>query len=332
MWSERAPRESARASVGLGPTPRPGADTSAPGADKITNVPGAQWPARDAIKRPGKQAGKHAGRNRRIERRTGEMESTVAALYRYPVKGLSAEPLARARLVPGDCLPHDRRFAIALPSTRFDPQRPQWLAKTHFVMLMRDEALAHLQTRFDPETGELTIADASGPPLRFRITDPDGARRAADYVAEFLGPGVARPLRFVEAPGHAFADARRKENATTDKYVSLINRASLAALEEAVETPVDPLRFRANVYFDGAPAWRELDWIGSDIRLGAARLRVVAPITRCAATEVNPDTAARDLDVIGALRRNFGHNLMGIYAEVAEGGEIAVGDRLTVRG
>lgn len=261
----------------------------------------------------------------------GHTETTIAAIYRYPVKGLSAEPLDRVTLTPGDCLPQDRRFAIALPTTCFDPEHPQWLAKTHFVMLMRDEALALLHTRFDPETGELTIADETGPFLRARITDPGGARQAADFIADFLGDSVARPLRLVVAPGHAFADARKKPNATADKYVSLINRASLAALKEQVETPVDPLRFRANIYFDGPLAWRELDWIGSEIMLGGARLRVVSPITRCAATEVNPETAERDLDIIAALRRGFGHNLMGIYAEVTEGGEIAMGDKLTVQ-
>ena len=47
---------------------------------------------------------------------------------------------------------------------------------------------------------------------------------------------------------------------------------------------------------------------------------MIAAITRCAATEVNPATAERDLDIVGALQRGFGHNLMGIYAEVADGG------------
>ena len=202
------------------------------------------------------------------------MTSTIAAIYRYPVKGLSAEPLDRVTLAPGDCLPHDRRFAIALPSTRFDPENPEWLSKTHFVMLMRDAALANLKTGFDPATGVLTIADESGPPLRARITEPEGRKAAALSSTSSSAISVARPLRIVEAPGHAFADARKKPNATADKYVSLINRASLAALEDAVETPVDPLRFRANVYFDGPPAWRELDWIGSDIALGGR------PITR----------------------------------------------------
>ena len=108
------------------------------------------------------------------------------------------------------------------------------------------------------------------------ITEPQGCRLAADFLAEFLGDGVDGPLRVVEAPGHTFADARRKPNATTDKYVSLINGASITALERAMGVAVDPIRFRANVYFDGKKAWRELDWVGSEITLGAARLRVIS--------------------------------------------------------
>lgn len=258
------------------------------------------------------------------------MAVTIAALYRYPVKGMSAERLTRVALAPGACLPQDRRFAIALPATRFDPAHPQWLRKTHFVMLMRDEKLAQLNTSFDAQTGELTIEHAGRLALRAPITEPEGCRVASEFLAEFLGPAVEGPLRIVEAPGHAFADAQRKPNATSDKYVSLINLASIAALEAVVGTPVDPLRFRANVYLEGVPASSELGWVGSEIALGGARLRIIAAITRCAATEVNPATAERDLDILGALLRGFGHNQMGIYAEVIAGGEIAIGDGLAL--
>ncbi|HTV88940.1 MAG TPA: MOSC domain-containing protein [Stellaceae bacterium] len=260
------------------------------------------------------------------------MATTIAAIYRYPVKGLSPERLDRVSLCRGECLPEDRRFALALATTRFDPAQPQWLPKTAFAMLMRDESLARLQTQFDPATGELTIARAGSVVLRAALTDPAGRRAVGDFIGEFLGDTIPRPLRVVAAPGHAFADARRKPNATTDQYVSLINRNSVTALADAVGAPVDELRFRANVYCGGdLPAWHELDWIGRDIALGGARLRGVAAITRCAATQVNPLTAARDLDIPAGLQRHFGHNLMGVYAEVAGGGAIALGDRLTTR-
>jgi uncharacterized protein YcbX len=254
--------------------------------------------------------------------------ATVTAIYRYPVKGLSAENIDRVALAPGECLPHDRRFAIALGSTHFDPERPEWLSKTHFIMLMRDEKLARLRTRFDAESSVLAITENGQVLLRARMTDSDGCRLVAKFLEGFLGNAVNGPLRVVAAAGHAFADARRKPNARTDKYVSLINRASIAKLEAAMGVPVDPIRFRANVYFDGAPAWSEHDWIDSEITLGAAQLRVISPITRCAATQVNPVNAKRDLDIVAALGRAFGHINMGVYAEVVAGGEIAVGDAL----
>jgi len=257
-----------------------------------------------------------------------DVTGTIAEIYRYPVKGLSAEELDRVVLTPGECLPHDRRFAIALGSTAFDPEHPEWLPKTHFIMLMRDEKLARLQTRFDDESGVLSIAEGGQVLLRAPMSDPEERRLVAEFFTNFLGDAVNRPLRVVSAPGHAFADARRRPNATTDKYVSLINRASIAALEAAMGIPVDPIRFRANIYFGGASAWCEQHWVDSEINLGAARLRVISPITRCAATQVNPVTAERDLDIVAALGRAFGHTNMGVYAEVVAGGEVAVGDPL----
>jgi hypothetical protein len=259
------------------------------------------------------------------------LRTTIDAIYRYPVKGLSPEPLGRIPLTPGRCLPQDRRFAIALPTTRFDPARPEWLSKTHFLMLMRDEKLAELTTRFDAEAELLTVERDGRTVLRESLAETAGRRRAAAFFDEFLAGAAEGGLRIVEAPGHSFADARRKPNATTDQYVSLINLASIAALEQSIGGEVAPLRFRANVYFEGAPAWSELKWLEHEITAGEARLRIVSPITRCAATQVNPATAARDLDIVGGLQRGFGHNLMGIYAEVTQGGDIALADVITVR-
>jgi len=264
------------------------------------------------------------------------MAAAIAALYRYPVKGLSAEKLDSIALEIGQCLPQDRRFAIALGATEFDPARPRWLAKTHFIMLMRDEILARLATRFDPRSGVLTIAEDDGVVMEASLTDPEGRRRIAGFFDDFLagspGSKAAGPLRVVEAPGHAFGDARPKPNASTDKYVSLINLASIRALEAAIGTAIDPIRFRANVYFEGPPAWREQDWMERELVVGlggGARLRVIAPITRCAATEVNPLTAERDIAMVAELMRHFGHNVMGIYAEVVGAGGIAVGDTIS---
>jgi hypothetical protein len=104
-------------------------------------------------------------------------------------------------------VPHDRRFAIALGSTHFDPERPEWLSKIHFIMLMRDEKLAQLRTHFDAQSGVLAIAKNGQVLLQARMTEPEGSKLAAEFFADFLGDRVNGPLRVVAAPGHAFADA-----------------------------------------------------------------------------------------------------------------------------
>jgi uncharacterized protein YcbX len=103
----------------------------------------------------------------------------------------------------------------------------------------------------------------------------------------------------------------------------------VADLERVVRQEVHPLRFRANVYVEGLAPWEEFRWAGREIALGGARLKITKPIDRCAATNVNPETAARDLNIPLSLQRGFGHVDLGVYGVVTEAGEVTVGDHLT---
>ncbi len=101
-----------------------------------------------------------------------------------------------------------------------------------------------------------------------------------------------------------------------------------AAVEAIVGLPVHPLRFRANLYVSGWPAWHEFELLGQTLAIGDARLKVVKRITRCAAINVDPETGARDLDIPPTMMRRLRHNECGIYAEVTAGGTIGVGDAI----
>jgi uncharacterized protein YcbX len=247
----------------------------------------------------------------------------VERIYRYPVKGLAAEALEEVTLTPGECLPHDRRFALAQGDAPFDPSAPAWLQKRHFACLMVNASLALLHAAFDPRTGRLALRAPDAPPLLADTATEAGQAEIAAYLTRFLGEEVRGTPRFVEAPGHAFTDHARK-------CVSIIGLSSLRALEAAAGQKLDPLRFRANVYVSGSHPWAEFDWLGKEIQLGSSRLRVFKRIVRCAATEVNPETAERDAKPPRDLREHFGHADLGVYAEVIEGGRVAQGDALEV--
>ena len=256
------------------------------------------------------------------------MSITVNSIYRYPIKGLSAEALDQVNFSVGQSIPHDRRFAIAHATTHIDLVKPEWLPKIHFFMLMRDEKLAQLRTRFDEHSGFLAIERSGRLLFNACITDMQGRKSFEAFFAKFLMDCPGGPPRLVEAPGHTFSDAKQKPNSTTYKYISLVNLASVGDVERAARVAVDPNRFRANIYFEGTPAWSELGWVGMELGLGTARLRVVSPTTRCQATAVNPATAERDLDIPRILQEEFGHKHMGIYAEVVEAGMVKTNDLL----
>ncbi|MFN3614937.1 MAG: MOSC domain-containing protein, partial [Rubrimonas sp.] len=76
----------------------------------------------------------------------------------------------------------------------------------------------------------------------------------------------------------------------------------------------------------------ENDWIGREITVGAARLKVVEATGRCVATEANPLTGRRDAPVMQALRAATGRTDFGVYAAVVQGGDVAVGDPVTAGG
>lgn len=249
------------------------------------------------------------------------MTVTIERICRYPVKGLSAESLDRVPLTPGEPLPEDRRFALAHGASQFDPFAPSWLPKTNFLMLMRDEKLAQLESHFEPETGFLTIQRAGKQVVRANATDPLGRAMIGQFFAGFMGASAHGAVRLVEAADHTFSD----HNA---KVVSLINLASVRDLERVIRAPVNPIRFRGNVYFDGAAPWADFDWVGEEITIGDARLRVTDRIVRCAATNVDPESAARDLNIPRTLQKGFGHADLGIYAEVTAPGTIRAGDAI----
>jgi GntR family transcriptional regulator / MocR family aminotransferase len=254
----------------------------------------------------------------RIEAPAGGSMVEVTRLYRYPIKGLSAQPLTRVALGAGKPFPSDRIFALARPGAPIDSEDPKWAKKGLFVMLMLDENLAQVTTALDLDTMRLTITEGNRQ-LACAQLDDEADRARIESLFWRLLPSLPGPPVLVRSRAGHFMDK-------PDNVISLINLATLRSLQQQWGVEIDPLRFRANVYIDGAQPWEEFDWVGKEIRIGDAAFAVDRKNGRCGATNVNPTTARRDLDIPSSLRATFGHKNLGVYLIVRDGGEVAVGD------
>lgn len=249
---------------------------------------------------------------------TDQQAPRVAAIHRYPVKGLSPEPLSSVTLLPGQTLPSDRAYAIENGPGRFNPGEPKHLPKIAFLMLMRDERLATLKTRFDDASEVLTIERDGRQVARGQLSTPLGRSLIEQFFAAYMKAELRGPPKVVSAPGHHFTDI-------STKAIHIINLASLREVERAAGRSVDPLRFRPNVQIEGLPPWAEFDWLDKEINIGPARIAVFKRTTRCEATNVDPATGARDMAIPAVLQRTWGHSDFGVYGRVVSGGEITLG-------
>lgn len=243
----------------------------------------------------------------------------VRNLWRHPVKGHGVEPVPETQLTVGSTMPWDRVWAIGHEAARLDRSSGTWAPCSNFGRGAKSPELMAIRAAVDESSGDVRLTHPKRPPLR---VNPDLPEDSARLIA------WARPLWDETRAGPAFVMRARDRGLTDSDFpsIAILNLASLAALSQRLGRPLEMERFRGNVWLDGLGPWEEFDWVGRDVRIGDAVLRVRERITRCRATTVNPGTGRIDADTLGALEEGWDHRDFGVYAEVVDGGRVAVGD------
>lgn len=246
------------------------------------------------------------------------MELRVRHLWRHPIKGHGVEEVPAAELAAGATMPWDRVWAIADARAKIDANSTDWAHSVNFSRGAKSPQLMAIRAQVDEVAGTVTLTH----PAQAAITvNPDLASDMARLIA------WVTPLTNPERPAPSFV-VRGRVGVTDSEFpsIALNSLASLEALAERVGKPLAMERFRGNVWLDGLAPFEELNLVGRRIRIGDAVLAVREGIVRCLATTVDPDTGVSDADTLGALRDGWGHKQFGVYAEVIEGGRVAVGD------
>ncbi|MBK3573896.1 MOSC domain-containing protein [Streptomyces sp. MBT65] len=226
-----------------------------------------------------------------------------------------------------DGLRFDRLLGLAndvIPLESFG----NWTSYEAFHALDTRPDLGGYSARIVADTGtegaEVVLTARDGEELRLRLRE-DGRLDDDEFVVSriqhwFGTPG--RTARLASSGSHLwdFADAP----------ISIINLATVRDIARVAKTPLDPRRFRANLYVDGLPPWAEFGLLGAGLRIGEVDLDVLRPIERCRATAVDPATGGTEVNVPGILAGHFGHRYCGVYAQVATPGLLQVGEHVHV--
>jgi uncharacterized protein YcbX len=245
---------------------------------------------------------------------------TIDRLYYAPAKALALVELHHALLgKPG--IPGDRAFFIVDGEGRLVTQREV-------------PSLVQVRPEYDVSSGELRLAFPDGrcvagvPELGEALSAQFFVHIAAARVVdgewnEALSAFSGRPLRLVKAD---------KAGSSFDGYpLSMCSLGSLEAFARAAgRETVDGRRFRQNIYLRGASAHQEDSWIGREVRVGGALLRVKMADERCVVTTHSPETGETDLDtlkIIASYRTDQPKEVnFGVYCTVVEPAEVKVGD------
>jgi uncharacterized protein len=250
---------------------------------------------------------------------------SVTALSTTPVKGTRLHRVDSIELGPMGAHGNRRFFVIDNRQRMLNAKR---LGELQTVVADVEDGLLRLTfpggktVEAPPETGSPLTTQFFSAQREARIVEGP----FADALSEHLG----QPVRLVEPTTGAVDRGRAGA-------VSLISRASLAALAEAAgESEVDARRFRMLVEIDGIPGHIEDRWVGRGVKIGDAVVRFNGHVGRCLITGRDPDTGQIDLptlDILRGYRRDVTTSEplpFGIYGEVLQEGTIRVGDPVTI--
>ncbi|WP_050929305.1 MOSC domain-containing protein [Aestuariivita boseongensis] len=247
------------------------------------------------------------------------MTGAVTQLWRHPIKSHGREALERVTAVAGQALPFDRFWAVQHDHSKHDGEG--WADCMNFMIGTRTPGLAGLWAKLDEGPRRVTLSHEKLGKLTFHPDDYLEASQFLAWIAPLIPENRAQPRRVVQAGTRGMTD-------TDYPSVSIMNESSHRAVSQKLGRPIETERWRGNVWFDGLAPWEEFDWLGKTIRVGGTVLQVQDRIERCLHTAANPKTGVRDADTLGALRSGWDHQDFGVYAQVIEGGDIAIGDKV----
>ena len=254
----------------------------------------------------------------------------VKYIVRYPIKGLNGEFIYSANLSRGSTLSGDRKYAFAKFENDICEKSPIYMKKTNFLALVKEEKLCLLQPQINLKTQFLRLIYKDKEIFNGFLNNNIDIKKLNLCLANFLNINLKKKPRLVTDKSDVKNDNKHSFSDIPDKALSFINLNTVNDFEVKIKQEVNYNRFRGNVIFSGIKAWEEFNWLGKIITIGGVKFEIFRKTKRCAATNVNPNTGLRDLNIPNQLQKIYGHYDLGVYGKVLNKGIIKVNDEINI--
>lgn len=288
------------------------------------------------------------------------MNFTVTGIYRYPVKSMQGELLDWAVVGPGG-LELDRGWALRDEESGniLGAKRVGELLEcsARYVDHRSDDAIPHVEislpggktVRSDDPAANTSLSEFLDRDVRLWPLQPkDNAEHyrtrrvpGADLEQELrdmfaLNPDEGLP-DLGKFPPEVFAELSVYSSPRGTYFdafpMNVLTEASLRRMEQLMpDVKMGRERFRPNILV-GDDHQRcgtvEFDWVGKTLSVGAAQFDIVMECPRCVMTTRAQPGYEKASSIMRTLVRELNHNL-GVYANVARGGVISLGDAVRV--
>ena len=190
------------------------------------------------------------------------MIAVLKTIYRYPIKGLSAQPLVPGRAGGRKPFPHDRIFALARPGAPIERDDPKWAQEGPVRHADARRRIGAGEDLLDVEMLRLTI-EAGQPQAssQHNLDDAEDRAKVEKFFWQLVPSLPAPPARpLARRPFHGQAGQRDLADQSGDGEQP---RGAMGRRDRSAALSRQYLHRRR-------AAWEEFDWVGSEISIGGA--------------------------------------------------------------
>jgi len=257
----------------------------------------------------------------------------VTDLFIYPIKSLGGISLDQCEVLP-EGFKYDRRWMLVDDAGNFLTQREH----TQIALFSCAMGEDRIEVRYKEERQEIPLTAVSphikqvkvwSSQLKAQEVDPLLSEWFSDHLG--MSATLVKMTEISQRPKQLSAAPFKTALSFADGYPYLImGKASMAALNDRLESRLPLDRFRANIIISTKDAHEEDNWT-SDFTLGTAKMKVIKPCARCVVTTIDQqsgDKGKEPLKTLATYRKWDNKIWFGANAICLEPGNIKVGDRV----